>query len=78
MTTRKQPSIHERLVDVLMAHAEGISITDIRHELNLKPTEHQHLVLVQGEAKLLGVAKALEKLLPPCPVPPSYKASYKD
>ena len=23
-----------------------------------------------GEAKLLGVAKALEKLLPPCPVPP--------
>lgn len=24
-----------------------------------------------GEAKLLGVAKALEKLLPPCPVPPS-------
>ena len=25
-----------------------------------------------GEAKLLGVAKALEKLLPPCPVPPSY------
>jgi amidase len=26
-----------------------------------------------GEAKLLGVAKALEKLLPPCPVPPNYK-----
>ena len=26
-----------------------------------------------GEAKLLGVAKALEKLLPPCPVPPDYK-----
>ena len=25
------------------------------------------------EAKLLGVAKALEKLLPPCPVPPDYK-----
>jgi len=25
-----------------------------------------------GEAKLLGVAKALEKLLPPCPVPPNY------
>ena len=25
-----------------------------------------------GEAKLLGVAKVLEKLLPPCPVPPSY------
>ncbi len=25
-----------------------------------------------GEAKLLGVARALEKLLPPCPVPPSY------
>lgn len=24
------------------------------------------------EAKLLGVAKAVEKLLPPCPVPPSY------
>jgi len=24
-----------------------------------------------GEAKLLGVAKVLEKLLPPCPVPPS-------
>ena len=26
-----------------------------------------------GEAKLLGVAKVLEKLLPPCPVPPAYK-----
>ncbi|MBN9539487.1 MAG: hypothetical protein BGN99_02380 [Alphaproteobacteria bacterium 65-37] len=26
-----------------------------------------------GEAKLLGVAKALEQLLPPCPVPPDYK-----
>ena len=26
-----------------------------------------------GEAKLLGVAKALEKLLPPCPVSPDYK-----
>ena len=26
-----------------------------------------------SEAKLLGVAKALEKLLPPCPVPPTYK-----
>jgi amidase len=26
-----------------------------------------------GEAKLLGVAKVLEKLLPPCPVPPNYK-----
>lgn len=26
-----------------------------------------------GEAKLLAVAKVLEKLLPPCPVPPSYK-----
>jgi len=25
-----------------------------------------------GEAKLLGVAKVLEKLLPPCPVPPNY------
>lgn len=25
------------------------------------------------DAKLLGVAKALEKLLPPCPVPPGYK-----
>ncbi len=25
-----------------------------------------------GEAKLLGVAKVLEKLLPPCPVPPSF------
>ncbi len=25
-----------------------------------------------GEAKLLGVARALEKLLPPCPVPPNY------
>jgi amidase len=25
-----------------------------------------------GEAKLLGIAKVLEKLLPPCPVPPSY------
>lgn len=25
-----------------------------------------------GEAKLLGVAKALEKLLPPCPMPPQY------
>ena len=25
-----------------------------------------------GEAKLLGVAKALEKLLPPCPVPPHF------
>jgi amidase len=25
-----------------------------------------------GEAKLLGVAKALEKLLPPCPVPQNY------
>jgi amidase len=25
-----------------------------------------------GEAKLLGVAKVLEKLLPPCPVPPAY------
>lgn len=25
-----------------------------------------------GEAKLLGVAKALERLLPPCPVPPDY------
>ena len=24
-----------------------------------------------GEAKLLGVAKAVEKLLPPCPVPPN-------
>ena len=27
-----------------------------------------------GEAKLLGVAKALERLLPPCPVPPNYAA----
>jgi amidase len=27
-----------------------------------------------GEAKLLGMAKALEKLLPPCPVPPAYQA----
>ena len=25
-----------------------------------------------GEAKLLGVAKVLEKLLPPCPMPPSF------
>ncbi|MCW5734763.1 MAG: amidase [Enhydrobacter sp.] len=25
-----------------------------------------------GEAKLIGVAKALEKLLPPCPIPPTY------
>ena len=25
-----------------------------------------------GEAKLLGIAKVLEKLLPPCPVPPAY------
>jgi amidase len=25
-----------------------------------------------GEARLLGVAKVLEKLLPPCPVPPNY------
>jgi amidase len=25
-----------------------------------------------GEAKLLGVAKVLEKLLPPCPVPPAF------
>jgi len=27
-----------------------------------------------GEAKLLGIAKVLEKLLPPCPVPPDYKS----
>jgi amidase len=27
-----------------------------------------------GEAKLLGVAKAIEKLLPPCPMPPGYAA----
>ena len=26
-----------------------------------------------SEAKLLGVAKALEKLLPPCPMPPNYE-----
>lgn len=26
-----------------------------------------------GDAKLLGVAKALERLLPPCPVPPNYR-----
>lgn len=26
-----------------------------------------------GDARLLGVAKALETLLPPCPVPPDYK-----
>jgi amidase len=26
-----------------------------------------------GDAKLLGVARVLEKLLPPCPVPPDYK-----
>ncbi|HTR83918.1 MAG TPA: amidase [Reyranella sp.] len=26
-----------------------------------------------SEARLLGVAKALEKLLPPCPVPPAFK-----
>jgi len=26
-----------------------------------------------GEAKLLGVAKVLERLLPPCPVPPDYR-----
>lgn len=26
-----------------------------------------------GEAKLLGIAKMLEKLLPPCPVPPNYR-----
>jgi amidase len=25
-----------------------------------------------GEAKLLGVAKAIEKLLPPCPIPPNF------
>ena len=25
------------------------------------------------DAKLLGIAKALEKLLPPCPVPPDYR-----
>ena len=24
------------------------------------------------DARLLGVAKVLEKLLPPCPVPPNY------
>jgi amidase len=28
-----------------------------------------------GDAKLLGVARALEKLLPPCPVPPDYLSS---
>jgi amidase len=28
-----------------------------------------------GDAKLLGVAKVLEKLLPPCPVPPNYLSS---
>ena len=28
-----------------------------------------------GEARLLGVAKVLEKLLPPCPVPPDYVSS---
>jgi amidase len=27
-----------------------------------------------GEAKLLGIAKVLEKLLPPCPVPPNFAA----
>lgn len=27
-----------------------------------------------GEARLLGVARVLEKLLPPCPVPPAYKS----
>ena len=26
-----------------------------------------------GDAELLGIAKALEKLLPPCPLPPNYK-----
>jgi amidase len=26
-----------------------------------------------GDAKLLGIAKALEKLLPPCPMPPNYR-----
>jgi len=26
-----------------------------------------------GDARLLGVAKALEKLLPPCPLPPNYR-----
>lgn len=27
-----------------------------------------------GEARLLGVARVLEKLLPPCPIPPAYKS----
>ena len=26
-----------------------------------------------GDARLLGIAKAVEKLLPPCPVPPNYR-----
>ena len=36
-------SIHDRLLQVLRIHPDGISITEIRHELDLKPTDQQHL-----------------------------------
>lgn len=35
--------IHSRILKVLQAHSEGISINDMRRELNLGRSEHQHL-----------------------------------
>lgn len=39
----RPPSIHERILAVLQAHPEGISINQIRSELGLAAHEQQHL-----------------------------------
>lgn len=39
----QRTSIHNRILAVLRAHPEGISITDTRTELGLAANEHQHL-----------------------------------
>ena len=41
--TRKNEAIHERLLQILRSHADGISITEIRRELKLAATAQQHL-----------------------------------
>jgi len=41
--SRAARGIHLQLLRVLEAHPEGIAIPNIRRELNLGPTEHQHL-----------------------------------
>lgn len=41
--SRRLRGIHRRLLSLLKEHPRGIAIPDIRRELRLTPTEHQHL-----------------------------------